>query len=55
MPTMGPDDHHDPSGEKIEEGIEGGEDEHCDFKQALYVVRIALPMPPRGQRRKGVD
>jgi hypothetical protein len=42
---------------KIKEGIEGGEDRRTharDFKQASYVVQIAPPMPPRGQRRKGV-
>jgi hypothetical protein len=38
MPTTGPDDHHDPNGEKVEEGIEGGEDGRCDFEQASYVV-----------------
>ncbi len=57
-PTTGPDDHRDPDGGKIEEGIEGGEDGRTharDFKRASYVARIAPPMPPRGQRREGVD
>jgi hypothetical protein len=54
-PTMGLDDHRNPDGEKIEEGIEGGEDERRDFERASYVARIAPPMPPRGLRRKGVD
>jgi hypothetical protein len=46
---MGLDDHRDPDGEKIEEGIEGGEDgctHACNFERALYVVRIAPPMLP---------
>jgi hypothetical protein len=54
-PTMGLDDHRNPDGEKIKEGIEGGEDERCYFERASYVARIAPPMPPRGQRRKGED
>jgi hypothetical protein len=54
-PTTGPDDHRDPDGEKIEEGIEGGEDGRRDFKRASYVARIAPLMLPRGRRRKGVD
>ncbi len=54
-PTTGPDDHCNPNGEKIKEGIEGGDDGHCDFERALYMAQIAPPMLPRGQRRKGVD
>ena len=56
--TTGLDDHRDPDGEKIEEGIEGGEDGRTharDFERASYVARIAPPMLPRGRRRKGVD
>jgi hypothetical protein len=44
---MGLDNHHKPYGEKIEEGIEGGEDGRTharDFERALYVVQIAPPM-----------
>jgi hypothetical protein len=55
MPTTGPNDHPDPNGEKIEEGIEGGEDGRCDFEQVLYVAQIVPPILLRGQRRKGVD
>jgi hypothetical protein len=54
-PTTGWDNHHDPDWEKNKEGIEGGEDKHCNFKRVSYMAQIALPMPPRGQRRKGVD
>jgi hypothetical protein len=56
--TTGLDDHSNPNGEIIEEGIEGGEDRcmHArDFEQALYVARIALPMLLRGQQRERVD
>ncbi len=54
-PTTGPDDHRDLDGEKIKEGIEGGEDGRQNFEQASYVARVELPMLPRGRRRKGVD
>jgi hypothetical protein len=54
-PTMGPDDHRDPDGEKIKEGIEGGEDRRCNFEWASCVARIAPPMLPRGGWKKGVD
>jgi hypothetical protein len=54
-PTTGPNDHRNHYGEKIKEGIEGGEDKHRDFKRASYVARITPPMPPRGQQRKGMD
>jgi hypothetical protein len=40
---------------KSQEGIEGGEDRSHNFKRALYVAQFALPMPPRGRQRKGVD
>jgi hypothetical protein len=56
--TTGLDDHHDPDGGKIEEGIEGGQDgcmHAYDFKQASYVVRIMPPMLLRGRQREGVD
>jgi hypothetical protein len=57
-PTTGLDNHRNPDGEKIEEGIEGWED-RCthtrDFERALYVVQIGPPMLPRGQQREGVD
>jgi hypothetical protein len=55
MPTTGPDDHCNPNGVKIKEGIEGGEEGPLDFKRALYVAQIATTMLPRGQQRKGVD
>jgi hypothetical protein len=55
MPTTGPDNHHNPYREKVEKGIEGGEDGHRDFKRASYVAGIVPPMLPRGQQRKGVD
>ncbi len=48
-PTTGLDDHRSPDGEKIEEGIEGGEDRctHArDFERLSYVARIAPPMLP---------
>ncbi len=48
-PTTGLDDHRDPDGEKIEEGIEGGEDGRTharDFERASYVAQIAPPMLP---------
>jgi len=57
-PTTGLDDHRDPDGEKIEEGIEGGEDGRTharEFERAPYVAQIAPPMLPRGRRREGVD
>ncbi len=38
MPTTGPDNHCNPDGGKIEEGIEGGDNGCCDFEQALYVA-----------------
>jgi hypothetical protein len=46
-PTTGLDDNRDPDGEKIEQGIEGGEDGRThapNFKWASYVVQIVLPM-----------
>ncbi len=52
-PTTWPDDHRDPDGEKIEEGIEGGDDGRFNFERASYVARIAPPMLPRGRRKKG--
>ena len=60
MPTIGLEDHRDPDAEKIEEGIEGGEDGRThaharDFERASYVARIVPPMLPRGRRREGVD
>ncbi len=48
-PTTVLDDHRGPEEEKIKEGIEGGEDGRThtrNFKQALYVARIAPPMLP---------
>jgi hypothetical protein len=51
----GPDDHRNPDGEKVKEGIEGGEDGRRDFERASYVARFTPPMPLRGQWRKGVD
>ncbi len=48
-PTTGLDNHRNPNGEKIKEGIEGGEDRRthaCDFERVLYVARIAPPMLP---------
>jgi hypothetical protein len=51
----GADDHCNPDGGEIKEGIEGGEDECPNFKRALYVAQIAPPMPPRGRQRKVVD
>jgi hypothetical protein len=47
-PTSGSDDHCNPDGEKVKEGIEGGEDGRCDFEQVLYTAQIAPPMLPRG-------
>ncbi len=47
-PTTGLDDHRNPDGGNVNEGIEGGEDGSCDFEQALYVARFAPPMPLRG-------
>jgi hypothetical protein len=47
MLTTRLDDHHDPNGEKIEEGIEGGEDGRTHargFERALCMARIAPPM-----------
>jgi hypothetical protein len=38
MPTMGPDDHCNPDGEKVDKGIEGGEDGSRNFEQASYVA-----------------
>jgi hypothetical protein len=49
MPMTGLDNHRDPDGEKIEDGIEGGEDERThahNFEQVSYVARIAPPMLP---------
>jgi hypothetical protein len=46
---MGLEDHCDPNGEKIEEGIEGGEDGRThthNFKRASYMVQIVPPMLP---------
>ncbi len=45
----GLEDHRNPDGGKIKEGIEGGEDgcTHArDFERALYVARIAPSMLP---------
>ncbi len=48
-PTTGLDDHCNPDGEKIKEGIEGGEDGRTharDYERASYVAQIAPPMLP---------
>ncbi len=48
-PTTGLDNHCNPDGGKIEEGIEGGEDglTHArNFKRASYVAQIAPPILP---------
>jgi hypothetical protein len=55
IPTIRPDDHHDPNREKIKEGIEGEMDDCRNIEWALYLVQIALLMLPRGIWRKGVD
>jgi hypothetical protein len=58
MLTTGLDDHRKSNREKIEEGIEGGEDGRTHthgFERASYVGRITSPILPRGQRREGVD
>ena len=43
----GPDDHRNPDGEKVDKGIEGGEEGSRNFEQALYVARFVPPMPLR--------
>ncbi len=53
--TTGLDDHPNPNREKTKEGIEGGEDKHCNFEWASYMAPIAPPMPPRDQQRNGED
>ncbi len=46
-PTTGPADHRNPDGEKVDKGIEGGEEGSPNFEQALYVGRFVPPMPLR--------
>jgi hypothetical protein len=58
MLTTGLDDHPDPDGGKIKEGIEEGEDGRMhahNLEWASYVAGIVPPMLPRGQRREEVD
>jgi hypothetical protein len=58
MLTTGLDDHRNPNGKKLKEGIEGGEDGRThtrDFKRASYVVQTTLPVLPRGQQREMVE
>ncbi len=48
-PTTGLDNHCNPNGEKMEEGIEGGEEGHthaCNLERASYVAQITPPMLP---------
>jgi hypothetical protein len=43
-PMTGLDDHRNPDGEKVDKGVEGGEDGSHHFERASYVVQFAPPI-----------